>query len=150
MHNKFYSSHWFLKNQICSLFPTVKMNANYAEICRVGYLEAEFLQVPLDQLFWKDSRVITVVLISFSSAPRSVFFLEWPSSKVLNCCSGADVINQTFTAWSNKLVFNEKVLIFFLFFVQSRYLKLKSYLPHILPLPFCSRKVSLTKPKLSP
>ena len=30
------SSHWCLKNQIYSPFPIVKMNANYAEICRVG------------------------------------------------------------------------------------------------------------------
>ena len=40
MHKKFYSRHWFLKNQIFSLFPLVKkMNANYAEICSVGYFE---------------------------------------------------------------------------------------------------------------
>ena len=45
MHRKvyIYSSHCFLKNQIFSLFPIVKMNANYAEICRVGNLEADFL-----------------------------------------------------------------------------------------------------------
>ena len=47
MHKKFYSSHWFLNNQIFSLFPIVKTNANYAEICRVGNLEAEFQQVLL-------------------------------------------------------------------------------------------------------
>ena len=35
-------SHWFLKDQIFSLFTIVKMNANYAEICRVGNLEADF------------------------------------------------------------------------------------------------------------
>ena len=51
MHKKFYSSHWFLKNQVFSLFPIVKMNANYAEICRVGNLEADFQQVPLVQFF---------------------------------------------------------------------------------------------------
>ena len=28
------------------------MNADYAEICRVGYLEAIFQQVPLVQFFW--------------------------------------------------------------------------------------------------
>ena len=45
MHKKFYSSQWFLKNQIFSLFPIVKMNANYAETCRVGNLEVDFQQV---------------------------------------------------------------------------------------------------------
>ena len=43
MHKKFFfSSHWFLKNQIFSLFPIVKLNANYAEIGRVGNLGADF------------------------------------------------------------------------------------------------------------
>ena len=51
MHKKFYSSHWFLKNQIFSLFLIVKMNANYAEICRVGNLKADFEQVPFVQFF---------------------------------------------------------------------------------------------------
>ena len=50
MHKKF-SSHWFLKNQVFSLFPIVKMSANYAEICRVGNLEADFQQVPLVHFF---------------------------------------------------------------------------------------------------
>ena len=56
MHKKFYSSHWFLKYQVFSLFPIVKMNANYAEICRVGNLEADFQQVPLAQFFLKFSQ----------------------------------------------------------------------------------------------
>ena len=43
---KFYSSHWFLRNQIFSLLPIVKMNVNYAEISKVGNLEAAFQQVP--------------------------------------------------------------------------------------------------------
>ena len=51
MQKKFYASHWFLKNQVFSLFPIVKMNVNYAEICRVGNLEADFQQVPLVQFF---------------------------------------------------------------------------------------------------
>ena len=42
MHKKFYSSHWFLKNQIFSLFPMVKMNVNYAEIFRLGNLGGRF------------------------------------------------------------------------------------------------------------
>ena len=37
----------FLKNQRFSLFPIVKMNVNYAEICREGNLEADFQQVLL-------------------------------------------------------------------------------------------------------
>ena len=40
------------KHQIFPLFPTVKINANYAEICRVGNLEADFQQVPLVQFFF--------------------------------------------------------------------------------------------------
>ena len=51
MRIKFYSSQWFLKNPIFSLFPIVKMNENYAEICRVGNLEADFQQVSLVQFF---------------------------------------------------------------------------------------------------
>ena len=46
MHKNFYSGQcFFFKNQIFSLFPIVKMNANYAEICREGNLEADFQQV---------------------------------------------------------------------------------------------------------
>ena len=45
MHKKFYSCHF--KNQIFSLFPLVKMNANYTEIGRVGNLEADFQQVSI-------------------------------------------------------------------------------------------------------
>ena len=37
--------------QIFSLFPIVKMNANYVEICRVSDLEADFQQVVLVQFF---------------------------------------------------------------------------------------------------
>ena len=51
MHKKFYSIHWILKNQIFSLFPIVKRNAKFAEICRAGNLEADFQQVPLVQFF---------------------------------------------------------------------------------------------------
>ena len=38
MLKTFYSSHWFIKKEIFSFFPKVKMDANYAEICRVGNL----------------------------------------------------------------------------------------------------------------
>ena len=38
MYKNFYSNQWFLRNQIFSLFPIVKLNANYAEICSVGNL----------------------------------------------------------------------------------------------------------------
>ena len=34
------------------------MNANYAEICRIGYLEADFLQVPLDLFFWNFHNIV--------------------------------------------------------------------------------------------
>ena len=51
MNKKFYSSHWLLKNQTFSLFPTVKMNANYTEIYWVGNLETGFQQVLLVQFF---------------------------------------------------------------------------------------------------
>ena len=51
MHTKFYSSHWFLKNQKFSLFPIVKMDVNCAEIRWVGNLEADFRQVSLVQFF---------------------------------------------------------------------------------------------------
>ena len=51
MHKKVYSSHYFVKNQIFSLFTIVKMNANNAEICRVGNLEVNFQQVLLVHFF---------------------------------------------------------------------------------------------------
>ena len=51
MHKKFYSSHWIFKNQIFSIFPIVKMDVNYAEICWAGNLEADFQQVSLIHFF---------------------------------------------------------------------------------------------------
>ena len=51
MYKYFYSSHWFLNNQMFLLFPIVETNANYAEICRAGNLEVIFQQVPLVQFF---------------------------------------------------------------------------------------------------
>ena len=67
MHEKFYSRRWFLKNQIFSLFPIVKMTANYAEINRVGNFEADFQQVPLVQFFWNfHSIVVKHQLFKFS------------------------------------------------------------------------------------
>ena len=51
VYKKFYSSYWFLTNQIFSLFPFVKMKPNHAEICRVGNLETNFQQVPLVKFF---------------------------------------------------------------------------------------------------
>ena len=59
MHKNFYSSHWILKHQIFSLFPIVKLNANYAEIYRVSNLVADFQQVPLVQFF---SEIFTILL----------------------------------------------------------------------------------------
>ena len=45
----FYSSHWFLENQIFFNFSHTK---NEAKSCRVGNLEPYFQQVPLVQFFW--------------------------------------------------------------------------------------------------
>ena len=57
MHKTFSSSHWFLKkNQIYIIFPIVILNANYAEIGRVGNLEADFQQVTLVHFFLKFSQ----------------------------------------------------------------------------------------------
>ena len=47
MHTKFYSSPWFLKKENIFTFSRSKMNANYAEIFRVGNSVADFQQVPL-------------------------------------------------------------------------------------------------------
>ena len=58
MHKDFYSSQWFLKNQIFSLFPIVKMNAYYAESCRTGNLETDFQQVPHVQFFWNFHNIV--------------------------------------------------------------------------------------------
>ena len=50
MDKKFYSVDWFKKNQMF-IFPIVKNAADYAEITRVGQLEAGFQQVQLIQTF---------------------------------------------------------------------------------------------------
>ena len=34
------------------------MNANYAEICRVGNLAEDFQQVPFAQFFWKFHSIV--------------------------------------------------------------------------------------------
>ena len=50
LHKKCYSGHWVLKKTTSFIFfSTVKMNANSAEVCRVGSLEAAFQQFPLRQ-----------------------------------------------------------------------------------------------------
>ena len=48
----------FKKNQIFSLFPIVKMNANYEEICMVGNFEADFQQVLPLQFFWNFHNIV--------------------------------------------------------------------------------------------
>ena len=58
MRKKFDSSQCFFKNPIFPLFPIVKMNENYAEICRVGNLEADFQQVLLVQFFWNFHNIV--------------------------------------------------------------------------------------------
>ena len=60
MQKQFYSGQWYLKDQIFSLFPIVKMNANYAEICRVGNLEADFQHILLAHFFF--SEIFTILL----------------------------------------------------------------------------------------
>ena len=59
MHKKFYSSHcFFFLNQIFSL--RVNINADYAEICRVDNLEADFQKFPLVHFFFTE--IFTVLL----------------------------------------------------------------------------------------
>ena len=48
----------FLKIKYFLLFPIVKMIANYAEILRVGNLEADFQQVLLVQFFWNFHKIV--------------------------------------------------------------------------------------------
>ena len=59
MHKKFYYSHWFLIQSNIFNFAIVKMDVNYAEICRVGNLEADFQQISLVEFF---SEIFTVLL----------------------------------------------------------------------------------------
>ena len=56
MHKQSYSSHFLKRNKTFSLFLIVKMNANYAEICRVGNMAADFQNVPLVHFFLKVSK----------------------------------------------------------------------------------------------
>ena len=53
------------------------MNANYAEIYRIGYLEADFQQVPPVHLF---SEIFTILLWNISNSnlakKRKVIFLD--------------------------------------------------------------------------
>ena len=48
----------FFLNQIFLFFPMVKTNANYAEICKIGKLEADFQQVSLVHFFLKFHNVV--------------------------------------------------------------------------------------------
>ena len=64
MQKKVYSSHWFLKNQIFSLFSqNKKMNANFAEICRVGNLGGRFSTSSACSSFLKFSQYCCETLI---------------------------------------------------------------------------------------
>ena len=51
LHTKFIIVIIFF-NQVFSHFPIVKSKANYAEICIIGNLEADFQQVSLVQFFF--------------------------------------------------------------------------------------------------
>ena len=58
----------FFLNHIFSIFPIVKMNANYAEICKVGNLEANLQQVPLVQFFLNENFTILLGNIKNSNS----------------------------------------------------------------------------------
>ena len=52
MREKFYSSHWLIKKKKkIFFFSIVKVNENYAEICRVGNMEADFNKFRLFNFF---------------------------------------------------------------------------------------------------
>ena len=76
MHKKCYFSHWFLKTQIFSFLPTVKMNANYAESCMVGNLEADFQPVPLVHFFLKFSQYCCGTAIIQIQQEKQNYFLR--------------------------------------------------------------------------
>ena len=82
MYKKFYSSHWFLKNQIFSLFPIVKMNANYAKICRVSNLETDFQQVLLVHFFLKFSQCCRETSIIKIQQRKITYFLRQKIQKI--------------------------------------------------------------------
>ena len=88
MHKQFYSNHWFLKNQIFSLFPIVKMNTIYAEICRVGNLDADFQQAALVQFFCKFHNIVVKSIIQILQRNMKTIVLIKNSKKSLcykNC-----------------------------------------------------------------
>ena len=72
----------FLINQIFSLFPIVKMNANYAEICRVGNMVVIFNKFRL----FIFSKIFTILLLNINnlkSAKKSKkYFLRQKFQKV--------------------------------------------------------------------
>ena len=71
MYKNFYSSHWFSNNRIFLLFPMVKTNANYVEICRVGILEADFQLVPLVIFFFWSFTILMLNVNNSNSAKKS-------------------------------------------------------------------------------
>ena len=73
---------FYFLNQIFSLFPTVKMHANYAEICRVGNLEADFQQVLLVQFFWNFHNIVVKPIIQVQQRKVKNIFLEKNSKKI--------------------------------------------------------------------
>ena len=75
MCKKFYSSQWFLKNPIFSLFPIVKMNENYVEIRRVGNLEADFQQV---LLFNGGSKPTPFIYLAFKKMDVFIYLIMNP------------------------------------------------------------------------
>ena len=84
---KFYCYNSFLKNQIFSLFfPIVKMNANYAEIRRLGNLEADFQKVQLVHFFFlKFSQYCCeTTIIQIQQRNVKIVFLDRNSKKSLS------------------------------------------------------------------
>ena len=65
---------FFFLNQIFSLFPTVNMNANYAEICRVGNLiGGRFSTSSACSFFLKFSQYCCETLIIHSARKVKIF-----------------------------------------------------------------------------
>ena len=92
MYEKFHSSHRFLKNQIFSLFPIVKIRPNRAEICRVGKLEPDF-QLVSRSIFLKFSQYCCETsIIQIQQRKVKNIFLDKISKKSLyyRNCIGQD------------------------------------------------------------
>ena len=100
MHKKFFSNHCFSKHQVFSLFPIVKMNANYTEICLVGSFRKCYL--------FNFSEIFTILLWSInnsnSSKKSKQYFLRQKFQKLLwyrNCIVRSTFGRRKFNVWLN-------------------------------------------------